>query len=1519
MRSLLTLAGLALVVGSVSAADVGFVEDYALAKDKGAALKQLIPGTEDYYYYHGLYYLTTEQYEKAEALWKPWHERFGQSARLTEIQTRHALLTYSKNPQKSLEYLRNRLGVRYFHQRVVPGAAVNLPVALDQSLIARAKLTADSLRRWNNLDNFEDAALDWLAAENLDRDKRRALLQRLRRPDVANLPTLVADDLAAPNSQGFGAFAIHRLLTLAQLDELVKLRPVLKNETNFVYARIAKLHPGDDADWRRDPAQTRAYLTVLLDYVRTLTPVHNALKAHVLYQLLTLNRTEGTYDKALFLEYLSLPRRQPYMAKGLLESEAQQRYPADLNANLTPITLLPIVGGDEPLVRAYLKHFFADADSPREFEPFVSDQYLKYLFAETKIELGLGDPERWAAELPPEAFRAFKDRIDIDFAATNKTRFGVAEAVKLDVAVKNVSTLIVKVFEINTPAFYKQTGREVDTDVTLDGLVANSEQTFTYADSPLRRIPRSFAFPQLNKPGVYVIDFIGGGKSSRALVRKGRLRPLVVTGVAGQQVSCVDESNRPVKDFGVWLGGKDYHSGGDGVAVLPFSASPGRQPIVLAAGDFASLDYLNHQPENYSLVAGIHVDREALLSQRLAAVLVRPQLYLNGTPVSQALLEEVKLRLVATDLDGISTTSEVPEFKVFEDRESSYEFRVPPRLASLTVTLTARVKSLSQGTKHDLVAGEAFALNAIAKTDRIEDLHLAKFGADYVLELLGRTGESKAGRPVQVAVKHRDFKEPVRVGLKSDATGRVMLGALADVVSVTATGPEGTSHTWTLPTDHFTYRSVMHAKAGDVVSIPYPVAEPTRADLALFEMVGGTIKADKFEALTTAKGFLQLKDLAAGDYDLWLKKQGERIRIRVVAGPAVAGYVLGAIRHLQLPGLPPAAIARVTADGDAVKVQLSNASKFARVHVYATRYLPAYSAFGDLAKVRDQGLSGVYPGQADSVYLTGRNIGDEYRYVLDRKRAKKYPGNMLDRPQLLLNPWAIRDTTAGEQQAQAGADFGSVGGATPAATAPASPRSEAAQRPAPPADTAFADLDFLADATGVALNVVPDKDGVVTVPRKLIGPHAWIHVVLVDPLHTQVTHVSIAEEKAAVLDLRLRVGLDPKGHFTQQKTVSILPAGQPFVLDDAAASRFEAYDSLAKVFTLYSTLHTDPKLAEFAFLVNWPKLKDEDKRAYYSKYACHELHLFLYKKDPEFFKAVVKPYLANKKDKTFLDRWLLEEDLSDYLTPWKFGRLNAVEQILLAQRVNGEQPKTARSLSELLKLLPPNPDRERFLFETGVVGSEMEKSRINLNALQKPLEFARSLGSNAPASGSTFNSTASTPAGASAPGGGGGFGGGKAGYGARAGRPAGSPDGAKKEAGKGELKADDQMLRFKARDGSQDKDKKSAEFKQNEALAERTEFFEAARRKSGAIPTQLYRKIEPTKEWAEDNYYHLPISAQLAGLVPVSGFWADYAKHVGPGPFLTKNLADASRNFTEICLALAVLDLPFEAAKADVK
>ena len=1497
---LIVLAGVVLVTPSSHGGDIGFVEDFALAKDRSAALKQLIPGTEDYYYYHCLHYLNSGQLDKVEPMTRLWYERHRQTARLTEIQTRHALLNYDKDPKSTLDYVRSRLNLSFNHQKEVVGAVEVLPTLLDAKLISRDTLRAMSLKR-GNLHNFEETALDWLAAENLNWELRRQLLSWLKQPDAPNLAKLVADDLASPHPVSFGAYPVHRQMTLAQLDELLKLRASTLNETAFVSAYVTKLQPGTDDDWKRDRKLAKAFLERVQSFVDKLDVVHNPLKAHVLYHRLVFDRAEGTYSKDRLIEYLKLPRNQPYMAKRLLDSVAARDYPATLEADYAAITLMPKVGDDSQLVRSYLLHFLVDAESTKDFDPYINDVVLKHMFAEAKLVNGLGDNERWASMLPPEALRSLKERVDIDFAFTNKTDVGVNEPIKLEVFVKNAPTLLVKVYEINARHFYRTHGREIDTDINLDGLVANAERVITGNADPFRRSAVTIElpdpkgtpnFPEANRPGVYVVDLIGGGKRSRALIRKGRLHPVVTTGTAGQVVRVVDELKKPVPDATLWLGQVEYKADKDGTIHLPFSTSPGKRPLVLSRGDFACLDYLDHQPEAYQLTAGIHVDRESLLSQRIAPIFIRPGLKLNGEPVSVKLLEEVRVRITSTEHDGVPSSVAVPNFKLFEDRESIHEVRVPPRLSKLEVTLSAKVKNLSTGKTVDLIAAQAFAVSEFARTDKIEDLHLAKFGPNYVIELLGRTGEAKPDRPVRLSIKQRDFKEPVTVTLKTDPKGRVYLGALIDVTSVTATNPDNTAHTWNLLTDRHTYRQLMHAKAGEVIVVPHlgAAGKPSRDEYGLFEVRGDMIRADKFSALAIENGMVELRGLAPGDYDLYLKRSGEKVRVRVADGAAHGGHVLNSLRHLELPALKPVQIESVTADKDTISVNLRNATKYARVHVFATRYHPAFSAFGNLSKVRDSEPDAAFPLHAESVYLTGRNIGDEYRYVLERRGQKKFPGNMLARPELLLNPWAVRLTETGEQVAIGGDQFGKGGGVTPAGSAPPPPE----PKPEPnvgPLVSDFADLDFLYDASAVAVNLTADDNGLVKLARKDVGPHAFLHVVACDPLNTTFRTASLAEAPANFVDLRLKNGLDPTKHFTQQKQVTVAEAGKVFAIEDIANSKFEAYDSLAKVYSLYATISKDPKLAEFAFVLRWPTLKPEQKRELYSKYACHELSFFLSKKDPEFFKAVVKPHLTNKKDKTFLDHFLLDGDVKPFAEPWAFGRLNVTERVLLSQRIAGEPARTTRHLDDLLKLIPRDSARELFLFNVAVENTALDFSTNDPFAQTKtPGKNPDVLPTN-PGAPPPAPVVPAPPGGLPVPGAGG-----PPGLPAQPGRDSKGKDGyGGEKGGKSDPKAT----------GGDNKKRDEDRFYEND----REKF----------IPRALYRKLDPTMEWAENNYYKLLIKDQIADLVKVNRFWFDYSLTEGKGTYLSRNLPVASSNFTEMMFALSMLDLPFEPAKHEVK
>src|SRR5262249_17593297 len=148
-------------------------------------------------------------------------------------------------------------------------------------------------------------------------------------------------------------------------------------------------------------------------------------------------------------------------------------------------------------------------------------------------------------------------------------------------------------------------------------------------------------------------------------------------------------------------------------------------------------------------------------------------------------------------------------------------------------------------------------------------------------------------------------------------------------------------------------------------------------------------------------------------------------------------------------------------------------------------------------------------------------------------------------------------TETGEQVAQGGDQFGKGGGVAPGSTLP-TPNPDAKPEPnVGPLVGDFADLDFLYDASAVAMNLTPDKDGVVKLARKDVGPHAMLHVVACDPLTTTFRSTSLAESPANFVDLRLKNGLDPTKHYTQQKQVSVVDQGKPFAVEDIANSRFE--------------------------------------------------------------------------------------------------------------------------------------------------------------------------------------------------------------------------------------------------------------------------------------------------------------------------------------------------------------------------
>jgi hypothetical protein len=1485
-HTILPTVFLVTITAITQAREIGFIEEFSLAEDRAEALKQLIPGTEDYYFYHCLHYQQTgdrDAYAKTLALWIKRHKT---TVRVREMVNRQALLDYEDIPEASLKHIIDELDLRFNHTRQITDQEPSFPTRLDSSRISIETLLQRAFSRNSNLEEIENAGLDILPFADLNPNRLRHLLQRARRPDIPDLPKLVVTDLKNKHSGGFGSHSIHANMLLSQLDECARLMPRLRDNQAFVNAYITKLAPSDDVDALHDPVANREYVNRLVDYTGSLAPAFTSLKAHSLYHKLRIDRSSGTYDPKRFMEYIQLPRNVNYMSRDHLRATVERNIPkANLSDPFDGVTLLPAVEDDEPLVRDYLSHFFIEANDYKAYETFIRENYLKGVFAETKIVNGIGDMEQWYSLMKPAEYQALRERIDLEFSHTNPEHFAVDDDVQLKLHVKNIDTLILKVFRINAFNFYRINHQPITTGLDLDGLVAEDETVFTYQEPDLRRVERTFDLPRCKEPGVYAIEWIGSGVSSRAIVRKGRLHMTERTGPSGHELRIYDESNRPRPDAVLWLQGTEYTPDEDGAVTVPFSTIPGRRKVILNDGDRCSLAEFDHLGESYELHAGAYVDRESLLKGQEAEVIFRPTLALNGVPVGLSLLEDVRLRITSTDLQGVSSSIDVPDFALKNDDTTTHRFKVPDGLTSIHFDVSAKVENMSRQEEQDVADKAEFRLNEIDNTLSVDSVHLSRADGAYRIFVLGKNGEPKPDAPVNLELKHRYFKQTVHMTLQTGGDGMTELGELGGITYVMAKTASGAGRIWHMTRDRYPYAPALHAGAKAPVRIPYsgPAGGDPRLLYSLFELRGETYVTDRSRDLRYDNGFLVVDNLPAGNYELTLKHANHRIRIRLTEGAPDHGYILSPRRVLQRRNSNPLQLARPEVGSKEIRIRVLNPTSFTRVHVVATQFLPGYSLFDHLT-VSAPGERAFRLRPSESQYVAERNIGDEYRYILNRRYATRFPGNMLNRPELLLNPWSIRKTQTAKDEAAEGEAFADM---------PAPSESFAEELLREGSDESVraggtVNLDFLRLPSLLLSNLTPDENGMVTIERERLGPRTQIHVAAVDPLTVAYRETSLKGETPESRDLRLPAGLDPNVQFTEQKSVASRSKGEALELADLTTSELELYDSLPAVFNLYATLSGNPTLEEFRFLLRWHEMDAGEKHDLYSRYACHELSFFLFYKDKPFFDAIVKPYLANKKDKTFLDQWLLGEDLTGHLDAWAFGRLNAVERILMAQRGLPGLEGVRRDTQDRFDLIVPDADALDHLLNTALRGSAMETSdRLGFEGAKmdakKEVVAARRKSMRARGGDSRVTSAPQVDTGD------------------RFAYSLQIPEEETLAVAGGLVSFSDNMPPAKANEIRRElKDRDADEV-----------FFGLAKGRRAGIRS-LFRQLDKTEEWVENNYYKLPIEQQVAGLIRVNAFWNDYAGHDGTGPFTSPNFIHAAGNFAEMILALSVLDLPFK-------
>jgi hypothetical protein len=1468
---------------TLMAAPIGLMERFALAEDREAILAELIPGTEDYFFYHCLHYQNTGQLDRAEAIlkdWGAWHQGEGKpfmTPLMHSMMDRQRLLSYDQSPQQTIDHFVKRLGIELSHAPPAQKGARRYPSELAEDFIDPQQVVQQSLR-----DNTPLSPLGMQVAADMYRGGGRipgvsleTFLGRVDGPYLEGLGELVIAELKSrtPRDQRFGDLPAHEFLTLGELEQVARAIPAVGDDNALVYARLHRLRPGGDVDVSQQPEVRRDYLTRVETYVRTLPASYNSLKASSAYRLLEANLSAGIWDRELFLRYLALPRQSPIISPIIARGAAQ----ANLREDFTDVALLPPIVNEQPLVETYLEHFLRDARDTSAFDRFLKPDYLRRVFARTKLLAGVANPQPYFEMLSAAERRALRDQVQLSFAPINPIRYDAGQPTELIADIKNIDDLVVRVYEMNALSFYRTHNGQLDSDVELDGLVATHERNVTFDRPAIERHRETIPIPEASGRGVWIVDLVGKGLRARTIIRRGDLQTVRSRDANGMRVTVIDENREVIPSAKIYVGNQEFTADESGVIVLPMVNQAVDRKAIVSDGAVAEPLEFRQPEENYQLLAGFFVDHTLLQTGRTSTLLVRPQLRLNDQPVDPSILKDAGVRVVATDLDGIETTKQFDDLELDQSRELSLEFRVPPRVAKLSFQLTGHVIGLSDDRRRELQASHTVDVATIRRTSQIVDAFLTRDGGAYVIETRGRTGE-----PVPAAAVNLQFQlhlgdfEPNKV-LQSDDQGRIRLGPMTHVRRLRYGAAGQLQHTFDLTIDRQVWPSAVHLSTEDDLRLPL-IDGASATDFRLLEMRLGKVHSDLSAGLKLENGFLVASDLPAGDFWLVDRRTGERTRVAVVDGRVINDVVVGEIRHREQSLAKPLSIGEVdrTADGS-LQVQLTGVTDGARVHVIATRYFDRIHPL-DRLHLPMPALRGRQVSLNRCGYVSDLRLGDEYEYVLRRQYAAKYPGVMLPQPSVLLNPWETETTTNQAQTARAGE--------APAPSAAPRPESameaDRADRKRNAGGDLGSDYDFLSDSGALASGLQPDREGRVTIPADLIAGMPIVQLVVADPATVLCQTVTSATTEVQTEDLRLAESLPLNKSLSFERTVSIVSGDNPLDLAELGSAQVQVYGNVASLLTLYRTLVGDPRLDEFQVLGRWHTLSESEKLRHYSELTCHELHLFLRMHDRKFFDAVIQPYLANKKEKQFIDHWLLGDDLTPYTTLWQYRRLSAAERALLALRFAEVRPMVRRDLGEILATMDADHEQSRRRIETALRFSRMSLPGLADKQMDELAEAeaadARMLGESADAFGMGF----------------------AGGMGGMPGKAAGS------------AAAEGQSQRMNRRGVARQFSRQAGQ------AAKAAPLFQGRSPQAALRSQRFYQQLDSTKQYAESQFDRVRVVGGPAPLelIPVNAFWNELAgapwEDATAMPPVSEHLLDCTESRHAALIALAMCGLPLE-------
>ena len=1068
----------------------------------------------------------------------------------------------------------------------------------------------------------------------------------------------------------------------------------------------------------------------------------------ILLYILKLNKIENIYEFEALEKYL----RFPINDIGLDKIYNTKQF----NKRINPISIPGIdfnqISRHKFIEDLLIDFLFLSKAQKDNFSPFFKMDYLEKinLIAQLYKE-GEISSEKYKGYLKDSEYDKIAKRTEMTICEHNPKEFKINEDIKIDIDFKNIKSINISIYEINTENYYLEKKAPLNSLFNIEGIIASNNMDIKIegGENPFKRIRKTIELSQIEKgkPGIYLIEILGKGISSRIIIKRGRLNLITRNTSKGILCQIINENNEIIKDNKTYLwynNNKFSCEPKEGIIILPYKVlvDPSNK-CILVHDSYADLAEIKSPRGNYELKGYFYILNESIIPGNMLKVNFKPFLFANGRETTLELIKKgtITVEMEKSENNKILPVSTIFENITFKDDSKDYEFEVliPPMMTKMKFIFNCEINNIATGEKKSM----SYEQNSdfVSSNDKISIALFHKVGKNYIYEEIGRNGEkiaSNVGNNAQIELWTNYFLDRVEVSLQFDEEGKLNLGELKDVIKVKIRSstfylneyskycyPERIDivlgESFTLPIyshkaislDNFILYQYYNSK-----NMP-SVLMDNKKEIILNQL---DINGDKEHYYEFTLG----KTLPKGKY--YLSFENNDIIIKVREGKHwmnIENYIIDEKGFLEnSKNKTPIYMKNLSINKEKGEIEFECSKtrrniKYTHANIYLSQYQKPQinSYFYKYRNILDQGVENLISikfSNWSNMYLSNRVLNEEIEYVLQRRNLEDQIGNSLPMPSLLLKRAYKRDCNNEEEDLEDGDNYSSED--ADMGTARNKPKSRWNKEDKEGTNTDF--YNFLKYSGYVLNNIEPininsnDEFAKFKIKfnekeKDILNKYSYIQIILIDNKSISSDfHCLCSDNDKFIIEKRNisnEKALDSNKNITEIKTTELIKKGKEFNIDETA--NYKLVDSIQKLskFYLLTLKDKDKYWNQFNFILNLNanNFNEEEFIENYNQVCGHEINLFLYFKYPKLFDKYVKNMLKYKYEKTFIDYFLLDdyEKLLDYLNPLKIKLLPINELCLLMIKIVEKKPDEAKKIKDIIKSRIEKPEEiENLLF-----------------------------------------------------------------------------------------------------------------------------------------------------------------------------------------------------------------------------